>query len=383
MGTQGLDQSLRTWQASFDSRSNPAGNDFRSDTVTLPNGDMLSSILLQSTSFGDDVFSEDGPTNYLEEYIGELTGMGNAVFVLSGTMGNHTAIRCHLKQPPHSIVCDRRSHIFEYECGMASMFSQAHLIPALPQKEAYLTLEDIIPNIVPDDGDTHGAPTRLITLENTFWGRVTPLAEVQRISEYARSHGIALHMDGARLWNACYTNSMASLGAAEASAQARATLKEYCGYVDSVSMCFSKSLGSPTGAVLAAHSPQFIQRARHIRKALGGGIRQSGVLAAPALVAVDSIFLSGEPLMHAVKMARELEQSWVELGGLTQSGLGQETNMVWLDLKAAGVTDDEFVKIAEREGVKVFDGRIVTHYQITESAVEALKRTFKKILVGN
>jgi hypothetical protein len=165
---------------------------------------MLTSILSNATAFGDDVFSEDGPTNALESYVGELTGMENAVFVLSGTMGNQIALRCLLTQPPYVVICDRRSHIFEFECGMASIFSHARMIPVMPdfENQTYLTRGDIIPNIVPDDGDAHGAPTKVITLENTFWGKVMLVEEVRRISNYARDRGIKVHMDGARLWNA-------------------------------------------------------------------------------------------------------------------------------------------------------------------------------------
>ena len=335
------------------------------DTVTLPSGAMLSSILSEAASFGDDVFSEDEPTNKLEALIGELTGMGHAVFVMSGTMGNQLAIRSLLTQPPYSVVLDRRSHIFEYECGMASMFSQAHLIPVMPdvEKQAYLALDDIVPNIVPDDGDTHGAPTRLIALENTFWGKIMPLTEVKKIYAYAQERGIRVHMDGARLWNACYSNASESMSAQEAAEAAKSLLKEYCAHFDTVSLCFSKSLGAPSGSVLLSKHPEVIAKARHFRKALGGGMRQIGVLTAPARIALEEVFLSGVPLRRANAMAKDLEASWKNMGGEIQPGLAQETNMVWVDLKKARVKDEEFVRIAEEEGVKVFDGRIVAHYR--------------------
>jgi threonine aldolase len=326
---------------------------------------MLSSILSNASSFGDDVFSEDEPTNSLESYIGKLTGMGHAVFVLTGTMGNQIALRCLLQQPPYSVICDRRSHIFEYECGMASIFSQAQLIPVLPnvEKQAYMTLGNIIPNIVPDDGDTHGAPTKVIAIENTFWGKVTPVAEVRRIADFAKANGIKVHLDGARLWNACYSTSSAESSPAEAAATATALLREYCALVDSVSLCFSKTLGAPSGSILVAKTPEFIAKARHFRKALGGGMRQTGVLTAAARVAVDDIFLSGMHMPRVNALAKDLEETWLALGGEVQPGLSQDTNMVWLDLKRARVKDEEFVNLANEEGVKVFDGRIVTHHR--------------------
>lgn len=327
---------------------------------------MLTSILSDAPTFGDDVYSEDAPTNSLENYVGELTGLHNAVFVLSGTMGNQIALRCHLAQPPHSVICGRNSHVYEWECGMASTFSQAHMIPVIPSSEsrAYLTLEDIIPNIVPDDGDTHGAPTRVIALENTVSGKVVPVEEIRRISDYARERGIKVHLDGARLWNACYTSSTLAATPTLAVEAAKDLLRAYCAPVDSVSLCFSKSLGAPCGSILLSKNPSFISRARHVRKALGGGLRQLGVLTSPARVAVDNIFLSGVHLPRANAIAERLEHTWKRMGGQVQAGLSQETNLVWLNLHELGVKDEEFIKVAKEEGVKVgYDGRIATHYR--------------------
>ena len=340
-------------------------SDLAGDTVTLPNGSMLASILLNAGDMGDDVFYEDQATNSLEKYVSELTGMKAALFVSSGTMGNQLALRSWLEQPPYSVVCDRRSHIMEHECGMTSMFSQTLLIPVMPnvEKQAYLTLEEIIPNIVPDDGNDHGAPTRVIALENTIWGKVVPVEEVRRIADYARERGIKVHMDGARLWNACYTDATASLAPDEAVAAAKTRLREYCSLVDSVSLCFSKSLGAPAGSILVSNYSKFIQKARHFRKALGGGMRQVGVLSSPARVAVDEVFLSGVHMPRANAMAKRLQEAWIGFGGEIQTGLGQETNMVWLDLKKAQVKDKELVELAKEEGARIFGGRIATHYR--------------------
>lgn len=327
---------------------------------------MLTSILSDAPTFGDDVYSEDASTNSLESYVGELTGLHNAVFVLSGTMGKQIALRCHLNQPPYSVICGRKSHIYEWECGMASTFSQAHMIPVIPSSESrvYLTLEDIIPNIVPDDGDTHGAPTRVIALENTVSGKVVPVEEIERISDYARARGIKVHLDGARLWNACYTSSTLATTTTQAVEAAKDLLRAYCAPVDSVSLCFSKSLGAPCGSILLSKTPSFISRARHFRKALGGGLRQLGVLTSPARVAIDNIFLSGVHLPRANAIAKQLEDSWKRMGGQVQAGLSQETNLVWLNLHELGVKDEEFIKIATEEGVKVgYYGRLATHYR--------------------
>lgn len=332
--------------------------------MTVPSGAMLTSILSNAAAFGDDVFSEDQPTNGLEDFMGQLTGMGKALFVLSGTMGNQIAIRCLLDRPPYSVICNRHSHLFQWECGMVSTFSQAQMIPVIPKDNAYMSLEDIVPNVVPDDGDTHAAPTKVISIENTIGGRIVPLSEVKRISDFARAHGISLHIDGARLWNACYPPSSGVLPtASQATEEARHLLRAYCALADTVSLCLSKSLGAPGGSVLVFRSQAIASRARHYRKALGGGIRQTGVLTAPGRIAVESVFLSGQHLPRANAIAKRLEHTWKSLGGHVQAGLEQQTNMVWLDLKKAGMTDDEFVKIVEGYGAKVADGRLVTHHR--------------------
>ncbi|QSS51968.1 l-allo-threonine aldolase [Histoplasma capsulatum var. duboisii H88] len=369
--------------------SRAATHDFRSDTVTLPSSCMLSSTITEAPGYGDDVFSQDKPTNALETYVGELTGMGNALFVSSGTMGNQLALRSLLQQPPHSVICGRHSHIFVHECGMASMFSQAHLIPVLSSphesnangnQQPYLPLESIIPNIVSDDGNVHAAPTRIIALENTYNGQITPVSEVRRVAEYAHQHGLKVHMDGARLWNACYPPSSDGLSPAKAAEIAKSLLREYCSHVDTVSLCFSKSLGAPNGSILAAKSPEVIARARHFRKALGGAMRQVGIISAPARVAIDEVFLAGEPLMRANAIASELQEEWIALGGAVMPGLGQETNMVWLDLGRAGVSGAEFERIAKEEGVLVFARRIVTHFQISGDGIIAMKRVLKRTM---
>lgn len=326
---------------------------------------MLASILSEAPTFGDDVYSEDGPTNSLESYVGELTGMKNAVFVVSGTMGNQIALRCHLVQPPYSVICGRQSHIYRWECGMASIFSQAHMIPVIPsESRAYVTLEDLIPNIVPDNGDTHGVPTRVIALENTANGKVVPVEEIRRISDYARERGIKVHLDGARLWNACYTSTTPAATPTQTVEAAKDLLRAYCEPVDSVTLCFSKSLGAPCGSILLSKNPSFISRARHVRKALGGGLRQLGLLTSPARVAIDQVFLSGVHMPCANAIAKQLEHSWKRMGGHVQAGLSQETNFVWLNLNEIGVKDEDFIKFAKEEGVKVGHyGRLVTHYR--------------------
>lgn len=171
-----------------------------------------------------------------------------------------------------------------------------------------------------------------------------------------------MHLDGARLWEVV---------AAEAGG-----LEQYCACFDSVTMCFSKGLGAPIGSIIIASRP-FVERARHIRKGLGGGLRQAGVITASARVAVDETFL-GNKLAATHHRARVVATMWQERGGkLAQA---TETNMVWLDLEDAGVSRKEFVEAGVKEGVRFLGGRVVVHYQVSEEAVERLGRVMDMVL---
>lgn len=156
---------------------------------------------IQATTLMDDVFCEDTTTTSLEAYIATRTHHEAGLFVLSGTMGNQIAIRTHLTQIPHSVLCDHRSHIIAYEAGGAASLSQAMVSGVVPSNGVYLTLEDIEKSVVLSD-DVHGCPTKLISLENTLGGTIMPLEEVKKISAFAKEHDIKIHLDGARIWNA-------------------------------------------------------------------------------------------------------------------------------------------------------------------------------------
>ncbi|KAL9008268.1 MAG: hypothetical protein Q9173_006590, partial [Seirophora scorigena] len=247
------------------------------DVVTTPTPSMLRAIA--NCTLLDDVFAEDPTTTSLESHIASLTNHPAALLVLSGTMGNQLCIRTHLLQPPHSLLADARSHIYEWEAGGIASLSGAFPISVRPSNAHHLTLPDIVQHAVLPAAanptlNIHRAPTRLIVLENTLDGSILPLAVARAIAAWARAQSppIATHCDGARLW--------------EAVAAGAGSLHEYAACFDSLSLCFSKGLGAPVGSVIVG-SEAFIARARHVRKALGGGVRQAGVIAAPARVAVD------------------------------------------------------------------------------------------------
>ena len=226
------------------------------------------------TTLLDDVFEEDPVTNELQSYVAEITKHEDSLLVLSGTMGNQVAIRSHLAQPPHSVLCDHRSHIICYEAGGVSAWTGATVSPVIPKNGVHLTLEDIKKHAVLGD-NIHYCPTKLISLENTLDGMIMPLAEAKRIVEWAHANDIKVHLDGARLWEAVVSGA--------------GSLPEYTSLFDSVSLCFSKGLGAPIGSIIVG-SREFIKKARWFRKSIGGGARQTGVIAAAARVALNETF---------------------------------------------------------------------------------------------
>lgn len=323
--------------------SSPAAFDFRSDTLTSPTPSMLSS--LAHASLGDDVYFESTTTTALESRLAKLFAKPAALFVLSGTMGNQLSLRAHLTQPPHSVLCDVRAHINLYEAGGLASLSQALVTGVPPSNGKWITLEDVKKHVVLGN-DIHFAPTRVISLENTINGVIVPLEEIRRISEFAREHGIKVHLDGARLWNAC-------------SVPGAPALHEYAALVDSLSVCMSKSLGAPVGSFIIGEK-KLVDHARHMRKAIGGGIRQAGILTAMAEVALDEVFLGGQ-LSGANAHAKRLEGRWKALGGETT--LPVDTNMVWLDLEKRGVSTESWVEETKKQGAKISGGRIVCHFR--------------------
>lgn len=351
---------MNAWQ-----QPGPAAYDFRSDVVTTPTASMLRAI--ESTTLLDDVFTEDPTTISLERYIAEITHHEAALLVMSGTMGNQVALRTHLTQPPHSVLAHNRSHIIVYEAGGVASLSQAMVIGVQPTNGLYLTLEDVENNVLLGD-DVHSCPTKVIHLENTLAGTVTPLEEVRKISAFAREHGIKMHLDGARLW--------------EVVASGAGSLPEYASCFDSVSLCFSKGLGAPIGSIIIG-SREFIKKARWIRKSIGGGTRQAGVISAAARVAVEETFGTGPngeggKLRASHALAKRITKLWEAKGGKLQRPT--ETNMVWLDLEAMGVLDETFAEIGKKNGLRLLGGRMVIHYQVSEDAVARLERVMDEVL---
>ncbi|KAJ6018696.1 hypothetical protein N7522_000763 [Penicillium canescens] len=343
----------------------PAAYDFRTDTVTTPTLSMLKAIA-QSTLM-DDVYQEDSTTTDFEKFMANLTGKEDSLLVMSGTMGNQIALRSLLTHPPHAILCHHQSHILKFEAGGCSSMSQAHMQPCVPANGQYLTLEDI-----KRDADTrsniHIAPTRVISLENTLAGVITPLEEVRQISAFARANNIKMHLDGARIW--------------EAVAAGAGSLIDYLECFDTAQMCFSKGLAAPIGSIIVGPK-KTLSHCRWVRKSIGGGIRQAGIISSAARVAVEENFGKGPNgeggrLRETHEKAKSIEKMWVGRGGVTLRPV--ETNMVCLDLPYSGITVDEAIRVGRDEGIKLFGGRIVVHWQIADEAMVQLERVFDRLL---
>lgn len=353
--------------------------------MTKPTLPMLDAIC--QTTLLDDVFNEDPVTNSLQEYVAERTKHESGLLVMSGTMGNQVAIRTHLVQPPYSVLCDHRSHIICYEAGGVSAWTGATVQPVTPKNGTYLTLEDVQRQAVLEDDD-HYCPTKLISLENTLDGMVMPLDEARRITEWAHTNGIKVHLDGARLWEAVVSGA--------------GSLADYTSMFDSVSLCFSKGLGAPIGSIIVG-SQAFIKKARWFRKSIGGGTRQAGVIAAAARVAVEDTF-GPDPHGKEGKLggthakARRVSELWTGRGGKLLHPV--HTNMVWLDLESSGVGPNDLAEIGKEKGLKLSGGRVVVHYrklsstninrsllltwftEVSDDAISRLEQVFEVALSG-
>jgi threonine aldolase len=281
--------------------------DLRSDTITRPTAALRQAMA--TAEVGDDVFGDDPTVQRLEARVADLLGKEAALFVPSGTMANQLAIRVHT-QPGDEVLVEAQAHIYYYEAGAPAALSGV-MCRCLNGTRGVFSAADLEAALRP--ADVHFPPTRLVCLENTHnrgGGKVWPLPQLAEVADAARRHGLCLHLDGARLWNA----SVAS-GVAE---------REYAARFDTVAVCFSKGLGAPVGSALAGPR-ELIQRARRFRKQFGGGMRQVGILAAGALHALEH---HRERLMEDHQHARRLADGLAELPGVELDPATVETNIV-------------------------------------------------------
>ncbi len=322
---------------------------------------------MATSSLGDDVFREDQVTNEFQSLMAAQCGLEAGAFVISVTMANQLAIRTLLPQPPCGVLVDARAHVIHFEGGGLGMSGAAIQAVRPANNGRYMVLEDIVSRAVVTD-DVHQCPTAVISIENTAGGSVVPVEELRRMSEWAHSNGIRVHMDGARLW--------------EAVAAGGGSLYDYCTLCDLVSLDFSKNLGAPMGAMVLG-SNQLITQLRRIRKSLGGAMRQSGPLAAAAQFAVIEQFGLGpwgsrDKLQAVHALAKQVGEMWVNLGGHLLREV--ETNQVWLNLEQTGLTTERWNELGRKHGVKLDGKRIVLHHQISADAITKLGLVFSEAL---
>ena len=335
--------------------------DYRSDTVTLPTEGMRAAM--QAAKLGDDVFREDPSINELEEKASKLFGKEAAIFCPSGTMTNQIAIKCHT-QPGDEVICDESSHIYQYEGGGIA-FNSGTSVKLLYGDRGRVTAEQVKQAIQPDD--VHRARTSLVSLENTSnrgGGSCYDFKEILAIKAVCKEHGLAFHLDGARLWNAMV--------------EKKETPLQYGQAFDTISICLSKSLGCPVGSLLVG-SNEFIKKARRIRKVFGGGMRQAGVLAAAGVYALDNhIDRLATDHLHAKELAKAIEKK-----SFVKQMLPVETNIVIFELNDSMTAPALVAKLKEYNilGYAIAPNRVrlVTHLDISSSMVSETIDTFAKL----
>jgi threonine aldolase len=331
--------------------------DLRSDTVTQPTSAMKAAML--AAPLGDDVFGDDPSVNALQEKIAGMLGFEAALFVPTGTQGNLCGVLSHCQRGDEYIV-GQMQHCYRWEGGGAAVFGSVQPQPLAHQADGSLALADIEAAIKPDD--PHFARTRLLALENTLGGKVLPLPYLQQATALARAKGLATHLDGARLFNAAVAQ------AASTGSDARSEARRIASLFDSVSVCFSKGLGAPVGSALCG-SKDLIARARRIRKMAGGGMRQSGMLAAAANHALDHHV---ERLAEDHALARRLAEGLQGISGVQVEA--PETNILFVDL--AGPARERSAGLLEhlaKQGVLatgLYRLRFVTHLDVDAAGVD-------------
>lgn len=322
--------------------------DLRSDTVTRPSAAMKAAMV--AAELGDDVWGDDPTVNQLQEVMAKRTGMAAALFFPSGTQSNLAALMAHCQRGDEYIV-GQSAHTYKYEGGGAAVFGSIQPQPLDNAADGSIPLDKIAAAIKPLDD--HFARSRLLALENTIDGKVLPAAYVQAAQELARRKGLALHLDGARIANAAVAQHI--------------SLQQACAGFDTVSICLSKGLGAPAGAMLCGSS-ELIGRARRWRKMLGGGMRQSGMLAAAGLYALQHNF-------------ERLAEDHANAAALT-AGLGQiaqleiisvATNMLFLKVPADACAALE--AHLKQHGILTQIGprsRFVTHLDVSADDIDTV-----------
>lgn len=329
--------------------------DLRSDTVTRPTPAMLKAM--HNAPVGDDVFGEDPTINKLEAKAADMFGMEAGLFCPSGTMTNQIAVKVHT-QPLNEVIIHELAHIYVYEAG-GMMFNSGVSVKLVRGNRGKIVPQDIIDRISPEN--VHFPRTKLVAIENTVnkaGGVLYTIDELQAIQKTCKENGLALHLDGARLFNALVANNE--------------TPEQYGKVFDSISICLSKGLGAPVGSLLLG-TKDFIHEARRFRKVFGGGMRQAGYLAAAGIYALDNHI---ERLAEDHKRAKEIEQILLQ-NKLIEEVIPVESNIVIFRTKDA-ISGEAFLEELKTKGILAIamgDGlfRFVTHLDFNDEMMQHFK----------
>jgi threonine aldolase len=337
--------------------------DLRSDTFTLPTKEMMEAI--QNAELGDDVFKEDPTMNKLEKMAAEKVGKENALFVTSGTQGNVVSLLSHTHHGDE-VIMGKTSHIFKYEVGAMACLGglMAHTIP---EDKGVLHPENV-KNAIRGD-NVHFPPTTLVCLENTHnnaGGTVVTPDQMKAVSKVVKPKGINIHLDGARVFNAAVALDT--------------NVKNITKWTDSVMFCFSKGLSAPVGSIVCG-SHEFIERAHKVRKMLGGGMRQAGILAACAIVSLEKMI---DRLHEDHENARKLAEGLADIKGIEIDLDTVQTNIVIFDVSALGGSQ-KFIQDLEKVGVKCLPRdethvRMVTHRMISAKDIDTALDRIKEVV---
>jgi threonine aldolase len=339
--------------------------DLRSDTVTQPSPAMREAMA--RAPVGDDVYGEDPTVNRLQEMAAALLGKAGALFVPSGTMANQLSIRV-LTQPGQEVIVESTSHIVRYEQGAAGALSGVQLHWVVGER-GIMAPEQVEAAIRPRD--PHSVPTALICLENTHnsgGGSVYPLVTIERIRAIAMKHGIPMHLDGARLFNA-----VAATGVSAA---------DYARHFETVSFCLSKGLGAPVGSLIVVNETALLEKLRRFRRMYGGAMRQAGILAAAGIYALEhNISRLKEDHDNAKRLARLLQK----IPAVTLNPDHVETNIVIFDVIGHRLQPAEIVAALKREGVLInavggTTFRAVTHLDVSAQDIDRAGEIFVRVL---
>jgi threonine aldolase len=329
--------------------------DLRSDTVTLPTDEMREAIA--RAELGDDVYGEDPTVNRLEDLAASMMGKEAAMLVPSGTMGNLAAMLTHCPRGTKALL-GSQAHTYVYEAGGAAALGGVVMTPIQNQPGGELDLDQLADELErpPDD---HFAPTALVALENTHnlcAGAAVDLSHTAAVAELAHGHSIPVHLDGARIFNAALV--------------LETTPEKIASFADSVSFCLSKGLACPVGSLLCGNA-EFIVRARRMRKALGGGMRQAGIIAAAGIVALNTMI---DRMAEDHLNARTLAEGLSPIAGIEVRPVKRRTNMVVFDVAGNAQAAAAFAASLKQRGVLVGARgptafRAVTHYGISRSDI--------------